>query len=349
MGGAEEGMLDESAVAAEAFAILLALKPDLASRYAPAAPARCREDLRHHVRFLYRAHLLGSDALLDDYLGWLKVLFSARKIPDDELLASFRCIAHALGRRVSEADAAALQALVERAIFAYPRISAEALDWSKECVDPGSPATAYLRALLDGRRELAEEYVAELMNEGLSIRDLYLEVFQPSQRELGRLWMKGLINPAQEHFASACTQYIISTNYPAMFAASRQRRNGRRLIAAAAPGERHEIGLRMVADLLELEGWETRYLGADVPADALVAMALDFKADAVALSAAMATSASELAPLIRALRAQAPRLKIVVGGRAFIVDGELTARLGADGSADDCAAALELMRGLSAG
>ncbi|HUW40048.1 MAG TPA: cobalamin-dependent protein [Rectinemataceae bacterium] len=345
----ERPALDESAVAAEAFGILLALKPDLASRYGPAALARCREDMRHHVRFLYRAHLLKSDALLDDYLGWLKVLFVARKIPDEELLASFRCIAHALKSRVPDADAAALRDLVERAIFAYPRISADALSWSKECVDPGSPATAYLKALLDGRRGLAEEYVAELAEKGLSIRDLYLEIFQPSQRELGRLWMKGLINPAQEHFASACTQYIISTYYPAMFEASRHSRNGRRLLAAAAPGERHEIGLRMVTDLLEMEGWETRYLGADVPADALIDMARNLEADIVALSATMLPGASELGPLIDALRARLPRLKIIVGGRAFIVDGELAARLGADGSADDCAGALGLVAGLAAG
>jgi hypothetical protein len=36
-------------------------------------------------------------------------------------------------------------------------------------------------------------------------------------------------------------------------------------VAACVSGELHEIGVRMLCDLLEMEGWNTIYLGANVP------------------------------------------------------------------------------------
>ena len=44
-----------------------------------------------------------------------------------------------------------------------------------------------------------------------------------------------------------------------------------KVLLAAVEGERHVIGLRMVADLLDGAGYRVLFLGADVPTDALVA------------------------------------------------------------------------------
>jgi MerR family transcriptional regulator, light-induced transcriptional regulator len=340
---------DETAIADEAYTLFLKLRPELSARCDKASLDRCREDIRYHVRYINRAYLLKSEALLSDYLGWLKVLFARYEVADEEILASFRCIAYAFEKLAGPEANEGIQALIDRALFAYPRVSAEALRWSRECVSASGQAAAYLKAMLDGRREFAEGLVDEMLAGGAEVRDLYLEVFQPSQRELGRLWHKGLINPAQEHFVSAGTQYQMSRLYPALFAAAKRNRNGLRLIAAAAPGEMHEIGLRMVTDMLEMDGWDTRYLGSNVPEASLVSMARGLKADAVALSATTAPNASMLAPMIAALRAEMPDLKIVVGGPPFIVDEELARRMGADGSAEDCAGAVGLMRSLMKG
>ena len=43
------------------------------------------------------------------------------------------------------------------------------------------------------------------------------------------------------------------------------------MVATCIGGELHEIGIRMVADFFEMEGWDTYYLGANTPADAVVA------------------------------------------------------------------------------
>ena len=55
----------------------------------------------------------------------------------------------------------------------------------------------------------------------MSIRDVYLLVFQPCQREVGRLWEAGRITVAQEHYCTAATQVIMSQLAPRLVTGER--------------------------------------------------------------------------------------------------------------------------------
>ncbi len=122
------------------------------------------------------------------------------------------------------------------------------------------------------------------MRQGGAIQDLYIHVFQCVQRELGRLWQINQITVAQEHYCSASTQLIMSQLYPYIFAGEK---NGRKMVAACLGGELHEIGLRMVADIFEMGGWDTFYLGANTPPESIVQMLVVEQAELLALSATM--------------------------------------------------------------
>ena len=73
----------------------------------------------------------------------------------------------------------------------------------------------------------------------------------------------------------------------------------------------------MVADIMELHGWDCYFLGADSPVDSLISMVENKKPDLVGLSAAVSDSIERLARTIEALVAAFPWLKIMVGGQAF--------------------------------
>ena len=107
------------------------------------------------------------------------------------------------------------------------------------------------------------------------MRDVYLHVFQRSQYEIGRLWQSNQISVAQEHLCTAATQLIMSQLYPFIFGT--ERRN-RRVVAACVGGDLHEIGIRMVADFFEMDGWDTFYLGANVPITDIVQTVIDRRA-----------------------------------------------------------------------
>ena len=202
----------------------------------------------------------------------------------------------------------------------------------------------YLDAVLSGSRRQAMEVVDQAMQAGLGIRPLYLEVFQPVMREIGRLWQENRITVADEHLATAITQAAMARMYGELFAADAG--HGPLLVAACADQERHELGLRMICDVLEMEGWDTVFLGASVPVEDLVRMVLDRKPEVVALSASIAPHVGRVREAIAGIRAAVPERAplILVGGRAFAEDPGLAGRLGADLTAKDAAEATERLK-----
>ena len=201
----------------------------------------------------------------------------------------------------------------------------------------------YVVALRAGDRRRALAVVDEARAAKLDLATLYLEVFQPSLREMGRLWQENEITVADEHLATAITQIAMGRLYVEFCSSAKP--NGRTLLAACGADERHELGLRMVCDLLELEGWDARFLGAAVPDDDLVAMVLEHRPDALALSASIAPHLPPLRATIQAVRAAcgAAVPYIIVGGRPFLDDDTLMQRVGADAMGRDAAeAALRL-------
>ncbi len=197
----------------------------------------------------------------------------------------------------------------------------------------------YRDAVLAGDRRRAFGVVDAARAAGLGLRTLYLQVFQPTLEEVGRLWEENRITVADEHLATAITQAAMSRLYDELFAASRPAT--RLLVAACADSERHEVGLRMLCDLLELEGWDTIFLGASVPVADLVALIRQRRPHVVALSASLEPHLPRLAETIRAIRegVATPPL-IAVGGRPFVDDPTLAQRVGADVTARDAAEAV---------
>jgi methanogenic corrinoid protein MtbC1 len=201
--------------------------------------------------------------------------------------------------------------------------------------------TRYLDAILAGSRREAFGVVELARQSGLGIRVLYLEVFQPAMREIGRLWQENRITVADEHLATAITQASMARLYEELFRASPE--PGPLLVAACADQERHELGLRMICDVLEMEGWDTVFLGASVPVEDLVKMVRARRPQVVALSASIAPHVERVRDAIDAIReSDAGREPLIaVGGRAFMDDPALAERLGADLTARDAAEAAE--------
>jgi MerR family transcriptional regulator, light-induced transcriptional regulator len=209
---------------------------------------------------------------------------------------------------------------------------------------PAEVRERYLRALLDGSRREAMGVVDQAVAAGLGIRPLYLEVFQPVMREIGRLWQENRITVADEHLATAITQAAMARLYDQLFAGGAE--PGPLLVAACADQERHELGLRMICDVLEMEGWDTVFLGASVPVEDLVQMVLERKPEVVALSASIAPHVARVREAIAGIRDAVPQggPVIVVGGRAFADDPALAGRLGADLTARDAVDAAERLK-----
>jgi methanogenic corrinoid protein MtbC1 len=68
-------------------------------------------------------------------------------------------------------------------------------------------ARSYMEALLRGDRQTASRLVMEAVENGVSVRDIYLHVLHVSRREIGRLWQLNRISVAPKHVLSQLIFY----------------------------------------------------------------------------------------------------------------------------------------------
>jgi methanogenic corrinoid protein MtbC1 len=175
--------------------------------------------------------------------------------------------------------------------------------------------TRYVAAQLAGDRRAALGLVDEGLAQGLSAAELQLQVVQPAQYEIGRLWQENRITVAQEHLATAISQLVLAHLYRHL---RREESNGRRVVVACVEGELHDMGARVAADHLEMSGYDVHYLGANVPTDDIVAMMRDDPPDLLALSASMPAHLPAIKDVVsRVCEATGNRVPIALGGRAF--------------------------------
>lgn len=201
-------------------------------------------------------------------------------------------------------------------------------------------AGEYLRLLLQGDRAGASELVLSAVEQGrASLQEIYLHVFQPALYEVGRLWQLNRISVATEHYVTAATQFVMSQLFPRVLEAPRK---GLAMVACCVGGELHEVGMRMVADFFELEGWDTHFLGASTPQKDIVETVAAQGADLLCISVTMSQNVHLAARIILALRsgARTRSVPVLVGGLPFARNPKLPGLIGAQATAVDAARAV---------
>lgn len=204
-------------------------------------------------------------------------------------------------------------------------------------------SAGYVAALCSGDRVGALLLAREALTAGVPLCVLYRDLLQPALYEVGRRWERGQIDVASEHLATAITRSVME------LCANKERPlpvGPPAVIATCVGPELHDVGLRMVADCLELAGLHTFYLGSNMPLDDIVALAVRHRVAVVAASVTVVSHALAVRELARALRESeiGVTVKLLVGGQPFNRFPELCSRVGADGTAPDAAAAAAWVR-----
>ena len=171
-------------------------------------------------------------------------------------------------------------------------------------------------------------------------RDVYLDLLAPALGEIGERWEYGAATVAEEHLATAVVASIMATLAPTLEEEPAVRQ---RIVLACTDGELHDLGLRMLGDFLEGDGWEVLYLGAVTPANTLGAYVAEAKPAAVGLSVTLTTHLEFARATISVIREQSEAY-VLVGGGAFAGDARVAHDIGADGFAPDAGAASRLLR-----
>jgi methanogenic corrinoid protein MtbC1 len=313
--------------------------PSWLEKYGLTGIERGVEDARFHIEFLAGAIESGNPAAFAEYLTWAARVLTTRHIGYKFLIENVEQVRDALVQQLEPEAGDVVTRIVGRALqgFDPARIGAgSAL--------AAGPAV-YLAAALSGQRTAALNIAREALQEGASVIDVYCDMLQPAQYEIGRLWENNEISVAQEHLATAVTQYVVAQLYADLPAAQNPRGN---VVVTGVEGELHQLGAHMLADALEADGWNVRFLGSQLPMKDVLAFVKAHETDMIALSVTMLFNLQKAAQFIDDVRREHDsRIRIVVGGSAFRGHPTLWREIGADGSAQDLRSGIDIFKKLA--
>lgn len=172
----------------------------------------------------------------------------------------------------------------------------------------------YLQNLLKGNRANCSVVARQYLEKNPSIKDLYEEVFKASLYEIGRLWETNQITVATEHLATAITEGILNELFEQIISGKKY---NKKVVVACVEGEHHQVGIKMVADVFEMKGWESFFLGTGIPTNELVKFISETQPDLLAISMSVYFSFANLMKMLEIIRTKFPDLQIIVGGQAF--------------------------------
>ena len=307
--------------------------PDYFLHLTPKVKKIILRDTRYNLDFLYTAYLLNDDKIMSSYAVWLFELMTGvfQDRPKEEtaqyVTRHFDYIKEAVTKCILEEKQPRLLSLLDSAIkaihsAAYPNFQNENAD--KETAEKKSndhhssfyekEINDYLQSLFSKDIRKTMYLVEQFSKMGIPLNDIYVEILAESMYRIGELWHTSKITVDMEHYCTSITQMAMSQLYPQLFDSPRKHKS----VLCACPGtELHEMGARMIADLFENDGWDSIYLGAAVPEDAMLDAIRTSHPNLIALSVTMPQHLIDCRDLTRAIRKEFPDAVIAVGGNAF--------------------------------
>ena len=180
--------------------------------------------------------------------------------------------------------------------------------------DPADDWIAW-RGLLEhgGPSDLRAALRQELQDLGL-VRAVE-ERFAPLGRKIGLAWMAGKLTIHQEHLFSEALQAVLREAIAALDADASHASGRPRVLLTTLPQEQHQLGLLMAECYFALERCERIMLGTNMPQAEILASAVRYQADIVALSISLHAPAREVGEHLQRLREQLPAgVELWIGG-----------------------------------
>lgn len=315
------------------------LNPGLAEIYNKDEIFSYLQDCRYHLSFLAEAVENEEPALFYEYIRWIKSVFSTSQQNKFDIAGYLIILRDTLVELLYEDPGGIVEKYINEAIgiylisdAIYPSFIIDSNPYAKQ-------AEQFLSFLIKGDKNSALELILGMVKSDISVKDIYNNIFQVTQKEVGRLWQIKKISVAHEHFVTAATQLIMAQLYPYMFT---RKKNAHKIIVVCVSGELHEIGARMVADIFELEGWDSYYYGANTPAQSVINALIEHKPDVIAISVTMVFNLKGVKEIIDKIKEspELKNLKIIVGGYPFSIADNLWQKYGADAYASDASSAI---------
>jgi DNA-binding transcriptional MerR regulator/methylmalonyl-CoA mutase cobalamin-binding subunit len=223
-------------------------------------------------------------------------------------IAHLRLLARAVGAGRAIGDVAALS------LAELQKLAGQAAPDGHEASSRRAPAPRedFVARVLECLERFDLAAATRLLGEaviGLGVRRFVHEVVPPLVHQVGSRWADGELSISEEHLSTGMLRHLLAS-----LMHGRPGR-GRPLVLATPSGERHEIGLLLVALLARDAGVRVAYLGVDLPAADIVTAAARTGACAVGLSVVAGKNRARSVVEVAAIQAALPAgVELWLGG-----------------------------------
>jgi len=299
-----------------------------------------RREISLHLEFFRPVIEFGTLEPFSRYVRWSAEVLASRKQSTAGLGDALACLAEVFAaQRFPAGDGERVRRALNYALAALP-VPGNAAPVAGAAEVRREPSE-FEQALLQGDRRRAEAVVEEWRAQGHSLLDIEVHLIQSALYNIGQMWQENRVSVTQEHLATATAQTVMAD----CFARSPlPPLKGRRVLLACVEGNEHAVGLRMISDAFELNGWEVQFAGANTPTRDLVEQVAAWRPHVVGLSIAFPHQLDAARDAIVSLRSRLGERcpKVIVGGAAVNQFTALAEYLGADGHAANALAVMEL-------
>jgi MerR family transcriptional regulator, light-induced transcriptional regulator len=224
--------------------------PELDERYGIGGRSKCLQDAKNHLCYLLEALSSERPSVFFNYVCWADDVLTHRRVPTSDLVSHLEQLSKLLKERLPENISSTAASYIAGALqrLGLPKI--EVPTYLKGDGPLADLARQYLDWLLEFRREDAIRLVVTAARDGVAIGDIYRNVFEPCQREIGRLWQINEISVGQEHYCTAATQLGMAQLHRLVAV---QPPKELKVLASSVESEFHDVGVHMVSDFLEID------------------------------------------------------------------------------------------------
>lgn len=300
---------------------------------------------KNHAMFMGTVFKMNSSELLANTIPWVYRAYRARGFSYDYFIVEIEAWKDAINKYLDKSLANEIIKVYNWMIANHETminlsLKNEGLNFSPKG-ESNEMQEALLSLLLHGDIKGCFKLVNESVHTVDDLKYFYLGVVCPVMYRIGLLWENNEISVAEEHLATAIVGRIITALY-AKFANVDVHRG--KVVITGVPNEFHELGARIVADFLEINGWDVTYLGADTPLNEIITILQKHKPFVLGLSVATVFNLDNAKKVIQAIKQDndIKDVNIIVGGLAFNGLPSLWSNLGADGYAEDADKALAI-------
>lgn len=291
---------------------------------------------QHHVQFMQTVFKLNSFDLLARIVPWAYRVYHLRGFSYDYFPVELQAFKKALLNGSGDGYVRPVIAVYDWLIRHHQDMVK--LSGSGDTMGFSLPAEIdemqqiFTTLLLNADHSGCLKLVDTSVNTPTELRHFYEHIVRHSLYTVGELWERNQISVAEEHLSTAIVGRVMSFLY-GRFTGTPQTKGT--AIVSSAPNEFHEVGARMVADILELDGWDVTYLGANTPPEELLRLLIRKQPFLLALSVATPFNLYKARIVIDAIRSvpDIARLRILLGGLAFRNVPQMWHEFGADGYA----------------